>query len=214
MTYSSCLSDADSRLVLDASVVINIMATGQSVNILEALRRPLHIPAAVAQEIEDGERSDRRQISVLHDLIHGQLVEVADLADEALATFFTLVSCGAGESLGDGEAATIALSVACGGSAVIDEKLATKICTSRYPSLRMVTSIDILAHPSVEAGIGRVSLANATLDALLKARMQVREPQFDWIAELIGPEGVAQCSSLRRLARTREQHQSPIRIMG
>lgn len=213
MTFSSCLSEADHRLVLDASVLINVLATGHSIGVLEALRRPVVVPDVVIREIEDGERPDRRQLQLLDGLIRGQVIEVATLGDDALGIFAGLVSGHASESLGDGEAATIALAVMGNASAVIDEKKATKLCATRYPDLRMASTVDLLGHDAVEVAIGRTTLATATLAALTGARMQVRSHQFDWVAALIGPEGVAQCSSLRRLAKARHSTE-PFRAVG
>jgi predicted nucleic acid-binding protein len=213
MTFSSCLSEDDQPLVLDASVVINLLATGQSIRVLEALRRPIFLPDVVVREIEDGERPDRRQIELLHALIQAQVAQVRGLAVDSLSTFTRLVGGSSAESLGDGEAATIALAVQEAGFAVIDEKKATRLCSARYPETGIASTVDVLSHAAVETALGRPILATAALAALKGARMQVREHQFDWIAGLIGPAGVSQCSSLVRLARVRAKSQ-PLRAAG
>ena len=123
-----------------------------------------------------------------------------------LETFFDLVSGSASESLGDGEGATLAFAHGHGCSAAIDEKKATRLSTARFTSLRLVTTIDILAHPAVRTALGAKELAEATFSALNVARMQVREHQFDWVSSLIGAERVAACSSLRRLAKQLARH--------
>ena len=110
------------------------------------------------------------------------------------------------ESLGDGEAATLAYAHENGSSAVIDEKKATRVAAKRFGSLRVATTIDILSHESVRLALGRRLLAEATFKALRQARMQVRDYQFDWVANLIGNERVAACSSLKRLAAHRSRH--------
>jgi predicted nucleic acid-binding protein len=111
------------------------------------------------------------------------------------------VSGNSSESLGDGEAATLAFAHGIGGSAAIDEKKATRLAADRFGSLKIVTTIDILAHDTVRAALGDARLADATLQALRLARMQVREHQFDWVARVIGMENVETCSSLNRLAK-------------
>ncbi|MET4072466.1 hypothetical protein ABID58_007295 [Bradyrhizobium sp. S3.2.6] len=50
------------------------------------------------------------------------------------------------------------------------------------------------------APLGDDKLAGAVFSALTEARMQVREHQFGWVANLIGSERIAACASLRRLA--------------
>jgi hypothetical protein len=88
-----------------------------------------------------------------------------------------------------------------GCSAAIDEKKATRLSVVRFTSLRLITTMDILAHPAVGVALGSKGLAQATFNALNLARMQVREHQFGWVSGLIGAERVAACSSLRRLAK-------------
>lgn len=213
MTFSSCLSEADRSLVLDTSVVINLLATAQPIRILEALGRPVIVPDIVVREVDEGERSERRQRQLLDDLIQGQAVDIVPLGDDAAQLFAGLVSGQAAESLGDGEAATIALAVTRQASAVIDEKKATKLCAARHSTLRLATTVDLLGYAAVEQALGRPALSTSLLGALLSARMQVRDHQFDWVAELIGDEGVAKCSSLRRLAKARA-HQQRLRAVG
>ena len=201
MTFSSCLTDEDSELVLDSSVVINLPATGDPDSILRALAMPIVITDNVVREIEQGAATGRPELDLLVRMIGDQVVRVVELKGHMLQTFFDLVSGSASESLGDGEGATLAFAHGRGGSAAIDEKKATRLSTTRFTSLRLVTTVDILAHPAVRVALGVTGLAEATFKALDVARMQVREHQFDWVSCLIGAERVTACSSLRRLAK-------------
>lgn len=203
MTFSSCLTDADSALALDASVVINLLATGYPITILKALAVPIVVVDNVIQEIERGATNGRQEIDLLARVIDEQIIRVVELEGEALKIFFGLVSGSAAESLGDGEAATLAFAHGMGCAAAIDEKKATRLAADRFESLRLVTTVDILAHDAVRTSVGDRLLADATFQALFVARMQVREHQFDWIVQTIGEENVAKCSSLRRLAARR-----------
>lgn len=200
MTFSSCLTDQDSSLVLDASVVINLLATGQPIPILRALARPIVVAANVVREIERGAVNGRHEFDLLTHMIDGRVVGVAELEGDALGIFFELVSGSSSESLGDGEAATLAFAHRMGCLAAIDEKKATRLAAERFESLKIVTTVDILAHDTVQTSLGDARLADATLRAL-QLRMQVREHQFDWIARVIGTENVEACSSLRRIAK-------------
>ncbi|RWL74508.1 MAG: hypothetical protein EOR67_31335 [Mesorhizobium sp.] len=203
MTFSSCLTDEDSTLVLDASVVINLLATGHPMPILRALAMPIVVADHVVREIERGAMNGRQELDLLARLIDDQVVGVAELEGGALETFFELVSGNSSESLGDGEAATLAFAHGMGCSAAIDEKKATRLAADRFGSLKIVTTIDILAHDNVQASLGSARLADATFQALRRARMQVREHQFDWVVQVIGMENVEACSSLKRLAKLR-----------
>jgi predicted nucleic acid-binding protein len=201
MTYSSCLTEEDQELVLDPSVVINLLATGHSAAILKALGMSAVATDNVVREIAFGSSSGRPEVEQLRAIIDDRLLLVSELEGIAMDTFFRLVSGRASESLGDGEAATIAFAHAKGCSAAIDEKKATRLAADRFDSVRLVTTIDILSHGTIQASLGDARLADATFNALQLARMQVREQQFSWVARLIGPERVDACSSLRRLAR-------------
>jgi predicted nucleic acid-binding protein len=203
MIFSSCLTEEDSELVLDSSVVINLLATGHAAPILKALAMPVVLTDNVLREVELGSSNGRQEVGFLQEMIAAQVLAIRELEGQALETFFALVSGSASESLGDGEAATLALAHARGCSAAIDEKKATRLATERFASTRLVTTVDILAHDGVRAGLGDARLAEAAFQALRLARMQVREQQFDWIARLIGPQNVEACSSLKRLARRR-----------
>ncbi|NML99746.1 hypothetical protein HHL24_17615 [Paraburkholderia sp. RP-4-7] len=202
MTFLSCLTK-DTELVLDTSVIINLLATEHAVPILKALEVPIVVTGNVVREIERGAVNGRPEFELLTAMVNEGIVRVEELGGEVLATLFDLVSGGTEESLDDGEAATLAFAYGSGFYAAIDEKKATRLAAVRFESLRLVTTIDILAHESVRTLLGDELLADATFRALRLARMQVREHQFEWVAELIGPENVDACSSLRRLAKRR-----------
>lgn len=201
MTFSSCLINQRAALVLDASVIINLLATGYANTILQALAVPLYVTDNVVREIEQGAVNGRPEPALLDELISSQILIVKELAGAALEDFFGMVSGHTSSSLGDGEAATLALAYRNDLSAAIDEKKATRIATERFASLKLVTTVDILAYAPVQSSLGNEVLAKATLHALKRARMQVREHQFDWIAQLIGIENVAACPSLKRHVR-------------
>jgi predicted nucleic acid-binding protein len=203
MTFSSCLTNEDCALALDASVVINLLATGHPTPILTALSVPIVVVDNVVREIERGAMNGRQEIDLLARMIDDRIVLVAELDGEALQIFLNLVSGTASESLGDGEAATLAFALRMGCTAAIDEKKATRLAVDRFESIRLVTTVDILAHDTVRTSIGDALLADATFQALRVARMQVREHQFDWIVRTIGEENIANCSSLKRLATRR-----------
>ncbi|WP_296278005.1 hypothetical protein [Pseudomonas sp. UBA7530] len=201
MTFSSCLINQRAALVLDASVIINLLATGHANTILQALAVPLYVTDYVVREIEQGAVNGRPEPALLAELISNQVLIIKELTGTALEDFFGMVSGHTSSSLGDGEAATLALAYRNGFSAAIDEKKATRIAEERFEALQLGTTVDILASPQVQRLLGREALATAILRALQRARMQVREHQFDWIAQLIGLENVKACPSLRRHAK-------------
>jgi predicted nucleic acid-binding protein len=201
MTFSSCLINQRNAIVLDASVIINLLATGHANTILQALAVPLYVTDYVVREIEQGAVNGRPEPALLADLISKQVLVVKELTGTALENFFGMVSGRTSSSLGDGEAATLAIADRNGFSAAIDEKKATRIAEERFKALQLVTTVDILASSPVQDSLGREALSTAILQALRRARMQVRDHQFEWIAQMVGRDHVNACPSLKRHAR-------------
>lgn len=201
MTFSSCLINQRNAIVLDASVIINLLATDHANAILQALAVPLYVTDNVVREIEQGAVNGRPETALLAELISNKVLVDKELTAFSLEDFFGMVSGHTSSSLGDGEAATLALAHRNGFSAAIDEKKATRIAAERFEMLKLVTTVDILASPPVQDSLGREALSTAILQALKRARMQVREHQFDWIAQMIGRDHVGACPSLKRHAR-------------
>lgn len=209
MTFLSCLTDQDEVIVLDASVVINLLATGTAGAILQALKTSIFVTTNVVDEIERGVTNGRQESKLLTELIDARIVRVDGLSGPSLECFFDIVSGHTSNSLGDGEAATLAFAYSNGFSAAIDEKKATRIAGVRFEAMSILTTIDILSSGSVQALLGREVLASAVLRALQVAKMQVRQHQFSWVAELIGESNLAACPSLRRFERHKQYHPSP-----
>ncbi len=203
MTFLSSLTDQNATLVLDASVVINLLATGHSSAILRSLNAPIVVTDNVVREIEEGAAAGHSHFDLLRIALSEQILRMEKLNGRILEDFFDLVSGNTAETLGDGEAATLALAHGYGFIAAIDEKKATRIAAERFGALKLATTVDILAHEAVRSSLGVDRLAEATFDAIRLSRMQVREYQFDWLARTIGPARVDACLSLRKYARRR-----------
>jgi predicted nucleic acid-binding protein len=200
MTFSSSLSGDDRVLILDASVIINVIGSGSSEQIFAALPVPPLVSSYAVQEIVGG---GREEASIITALLDRNALIRADLAPSANAVFASLVSGSTPETLGDGEAATIAIAKDVGGVAMIDEKQGWRIAGGRFPSLQLATTIDLFALPTIIASLGPSDLSQAVLNALMKARMQVREHQLEWVIDQIGAEAAGGCRSLARLMRMR-----------
>jgi predicted nucleic acid-binding protein len=209
MTFSSCLTDQDKVIVLDASVIINLLATGYATEILQALNASLVVTGHIVREIEQGAANGRQEFKLLAELIDASFLQMKELSGPSLEHFFGMVSGKTSDSLGDGEAATLAFAYSNMVSAAIDEKKATRIASERFELMKVVTTIDILAYEPVRTLLGYTTLASATFQALRIARMQVRPHQLEWVIRLIGEGNLAACSSLKRYARRKIDHLSP-----
>jgi predicted nucleic acid-binding protein len=187
--------------VVDASVIINLIATQYVEEILDVLSEPIKVVDIVFGEIEDGRAKGLRDADTLKDLVTSNLVEVVALDATAETTFERLVSGAAHSTLDDGEAATIAYADAKQLTIGVDDKKARRICREHFPAIPLQCSGNILQHPAIEARLGKKRLAAAVLNALQGARMRVLPEQLEWVIELIGKDVAATCRSLPQQRR-------------
>lgn len=198
----SCLIDPRAPIVVDASTVINLNATGFAADILRAIPNPVIVTDVVQDELREDTRSGRHDGDMVAALISAGLVSVAKLDDLKDSHFEELVIGRGDKTLDDGEAATIAFGLERGAVVIVDERKATRLCGERFPELVVGSSLDILAHDAVSAALGKKVLSDAIFNALHSARMRVPPSALAWVIELVGQERASLCDSLPRSART------------
>jgi predicted nucleic acid-binding protein len=176
-----------SGIAFDASVLINIVASGAAETILMALNGRLLVVDAVQDEIKfdprDPEPRQPRQ-GVLTRFFEDGLLRPLKLSPEALDLFFELVQAPRPDNLGDGEAAAVAAAFHTGASVATDDSKAQRICRSQFPELEVVTSVDVFRDPSVVAALaGR--LPEALLSAVSRGRMRVPKRDRPWARQVL-----------------------------
>ena len=198
---SSSLSSDCTALLLDASVVVNLNATGYADRILDALPMSTLVPSAVIRELKRGAAAGHTDAVDLQRLLDAGLAKEFKLPTTAQSEFVSLVSGPTSQSLGDGEAATIASAHTTSAWAAIDERKANKICAERYPHISVVNTIDIISYERVTCTLSKKALSDAILAALEVARMQVQPHQMDWVIAQVAPEKLQFCTSLPHSVR-------------
>ncbi len=188
--------------VVDASVIINLNATGCAEEIIRAYGISFTASEVVGQELLQDRLNGRNDAALSRRLLDSGLLDFVPLQGEAEHHFERLVSGSARETLDDGEAATLALAVATSSQAVLDEKKATRISTERFPSIEVISTSDILASTNVHDALGSDLIREALFRALRDARMRVQERHYQWVVRLLG-ERVQQCRSLPAFVRER-----------
>lgn len=201
MGSPTCLNDPSALIVLDASVAINLTASGHAADILQALPNPKVVVDVVTEELAEGRRRGRQHADLLDKLVADGVIESVIVPPSAEAIYESLVIGSAVETLDDGEAATIAYAVEAGAIALIDERKAIRICGQKFPKLRLGCTVDLFCHPDVEAAIARSTLGQAVVNALQYVRMRVLPHHVDWVVSLIGQDEAARCTSLPRVVR-------------
>lgn len=201
MVLPDCLFDPSSPLVIDASVVINLNATGCAAQILAAIPNRIVVTDIVANELEAGRakgRTDAEQLAALIASSHVQCVPLSPVAQEH---FLDLVIGDGVSTLDDGEAATIAWAVADGGIPIIDDKKAVALCLRDFPTTVVGSTVDVLAQPSITKRLGATMLAESIFLALTVARMRVPDERISWVVGAIGSARASECHSLPERVR-------------
>lgn len=201
MNSQVSLSDRHKAIVLDASVLINLNATGCGKEILSSVPQECITPTQVIEELNRGAirgHSDCQKVEYLLD--GGQLI-AKSISVSAEELYESLIAGDAATTLDDGEAATIALASELGAAAIIDERKALKLCERRFPNLPVVTTPDLLLGTSVKDALGCTKVADALFKALTIGRMRVPARLQAAIIDLIGIERAALCTSLPKRVR-------------
>jgi hypothetical protein len=198
MTSLNFLADEASTLVADASVVINLNATGRAIEIIRALPAAFVVTSNSYEELKRGSLRGYNDADTLELLVAQGLVSIAALDDSSLEIYGALIDGSAMVTLDDGEAATIGHAHAEGGAAIIDEKKGRSLCASMYPSLPVLSTTDLLLDCRVERALGKAAQADAVLCALKGARMRVPLDRVDEVVNLIGRDAAKSCASLPR----------------
>ena len=201
MVLPPSLSDYPFLLVADASVIINLNATGCAETILGALPHRVAVVDIVVNEIRGGVRRGRHDAAKLEALIESKLLRVVQLGPQGLLRFESLVVGDAGETLDDGEAATLAYAEEAGAQALIDERKARRLATERYADIPLRCTTDLLACDSVSRVLGPAGIADAIHSALVGARMRVLNEHIAWVIGQIGDQRAAGCPSLSTAVR-------------
>ena len=115
----SWLRDAE-VLVNDASIWINLAATGHIELVLRSSAVRHQITTTAFIELESGREKGRRTAGVVADLIAKGLVDQIPLSPTDEEVFMGLIIGAPGDTLDDGEAATIATELGASAIAIID----------------------------------------------------------------------------------------------
>lgn len=195
-------------LVADASVWINLLASGRAVDVLRALPKPAIIPSIALGELERGRDKGRSAHSGIASLIAAGCVTVSNLPEEAEDVYLSLVAGRPSQTLDDGEAATLALAFHLGATALIDERKAICIAATRFPVLTVATTTDLLLSAPVRAVLDAGQLADVLFASLMEARMRVPNHLLDEVCACLGSDRTRVCLSLP--ARVRSIPQSDL----
>ena len=153
----SRLSSRTPTLVLDASVLINLLGTGQPEIVLRTLKREVIVEEITLAEVCLDPITGRSADQLLTSLRSDNLLGVAQMSDAAYEYFLALTGATPPDDLDDGEAATIAHAIDIGAAAVIDERKAVRVAAMFRRELPILASMDLFGRPSRLMGSRRLS---------------------------------------------------------
>jgi len=172
-------------LVLDASVIINLLGCGAAERVLAAIPAPRVVADVTSREIIRHPLAPASRSNPMEPLLAAGLIERVALLAPALGTFIQLVGANPPNDLGDGESAAIALAQQLGVAIALDDTKARRIVREQFPTLHVVSSVDLFASPAVATALG-AGLADAVFSALINARMRVSPENEAWVFLLLG----------------------------
>lgn len=202
MICSSSLANDLTPLVLDASVLINLHACSFGEKILAAIPNTIVVPDIVVRELGHETSRINGEHRFLENLLARQQVHLSSLDDGGWAIFERLTTTS--PSLGDGEAATIAIAAINTHRPVIDDAKGRKRA-QELVNITSAWSLDLLVHPGVRNGLENDGYIDAVYLALREGRMRIDEERCDAVVQLIGAARALQCPSLPGF-KTRREH--------
>ena len=194
MIYSSCLIDNVTPLVLDTSVLINLHASRIGGDIIAALPNDILVPQVAADELQHEKTKVTGQQRFIQRLVATRKARVIEMDEREQTLFSELVS--GNSSLGDGEAATIAIGVSRHRLPVIDERKGRLLAQVHLAGKKPGWSLDLFLDPQVMATLGIKEAVEALYLALRYGRMRIHEEHCDRVVKLIGYERALKCNSL------------------
>lgn len=200
MSSSKFFASPNAVLVADASVLINLNASGRGEEIIKALPARLVVAGNTVAELENGVLRGYDDGKQLRALINAGVVSRVEIGAVAAPIYETLIDGSARMTLDDGEAATIACAIELDGVALLDERKARSLCATAYTRLPMRCTAELLMHEAVAAALGSDHIATV-VRALKVGRMRVPLECVEELSQLIGPAHASECASLPKSVR-------------
>lgn len=200
----STLTSLHKELAIDASVLINVLGTGEAEAVLSTLARPVLVAAAVYREIKYDPFTGLPASGALSALEARGLIIKCDLDAAGTQHMVALVGAPGADALDDGEAATIALGARRECCVVIDEARGRRIAEGVPIASGILATMDILASDDVRQALGEASFQAAILNAGRRARMRFPVECGAWVEGLLGEKTARELPGLRAYYRTRQ----------
>lgn len=175
----------EGQLVLDASVLINMLACGATNEVFSALPGPCLVEEKVFGEISRHPIPGLCHLSALQSLASSGFIAQASMDDEEYAHFLSLIQAPLGKRLDAGESATLAVASARGLSVVIDENKGRAYVANHFPQVAVVSSLQLFISATIRLGRDVAYLQERLNAARDHARMGVPRGERLLLTEII-----------------------------
>jgi predicted nucleic acid-binding protein len=186
------------RLVIDTSVLINLIASEDITKILTGLSSEILITEPVWRELKKHPKDNSDCGLLLNSLVEQNLLKPVKNLANTLELYLDLAT-----ELGDGEASVIAYTVTqnhC--AAVIDEKKARRICWERFSLSPIFCTIDLFQDYFFTMNPNEQEFKQLLFNAIKIGRMRILKTEHEiWVKKILDVDLIQQCSSLKRRSR-------------
>jgi predicted nucleic acid-binding protein len=187
-------------LVLDTSVILNVLGSGRPKFLLSHLPYRVVVPPSVLQEVKREPDLTVDKDACFGDLIECGLITVLGPNNKVDDIAIALAGAESPNDLDDGEAYAIAYAVVLGAAIGIDERKGRRIISEQWPTLNCLFAIEIIEGAATTAKLNAEELGAIVFSALRHSRMRVPTSRRADIIALIGNERARECSSLGSIA--------------
>ena len=176
------------QLVLDASVLLNVLGCGAIEDVLGALSGPCLVEDKVLGEIQRHPVPSLCHLTALQALIKSGYLARVTMTDAEYALYLSMVQAPLGVRLDAGESATLAIANSRGHAVVMDENKGRRYLAERFPNMEAASSLTLFISATFRFGRDRVFLRNAVLSARNTARMAVPRDQRELLLDVVRNE--------------------------
>jgi predicted nucleic acid-binding protein len=177
-------------IILDASCLLNLYASGKLREIAETLPQPLAVAEYVVQQealyirrrVSEDDPEEHEPVDI-GPLVAAGLIQVVTINSEAEATIFVDL---AGE-MDDGEAMTCALAIHRQCDVATDDRKARRVLSGRAPHIPIISTLAIVRKWAELADITKTELKATLLSIWSGANYYPgeREPLYEWWVDIL-----------------------------
>ncbi|CAJ6492282.1 Uncharacterised protein [Burkholderia pseudomallei] len=175
----------DGKLILDTSVLINLLGCRAAAEVFSALEPPCMVEDKVFGEISRHPVPGLCHVEELQALQAAGFIERVRMEKQEYSKYLELIQAPLGQRLDVGESATLAVAQQRALTVVIDENKARSFVRSRMSQLTVVSTLSMLISVTVRLGKDVAYLQRLVMAARENARMGVPRDERDLLSEVL-----------------------------